>query len=106
MQHEATTKEIIGAAFEVYNHLGYGFLEKVFKNAMKIELDLRGVPSILEAPIKVQFKGKIAGDYFADIFVAEKVLVELKRLRPTSLSRTRHLFLRRTMRGISAASAR
>ena len=78
MLHEETTKEIIGAAFEVYNHLGYGFLEKVYKNAMKIELDLRGVPCVLEAPITVLFKGKTAGDYFADIFVAEKVLVELK----------------------------
>ncbi len=45
---------------------------------MKIELDLRDVACVLEAPIKVRFKGKIAGDYFADIFVAEKVLVELK----------------------------
>ena len=78
MLHEKTTKEIIGAAFEVYNHLGYGFLEKVYKNAMKIELDLRGIPCVLEAPIQVRFKGKIAGDYFADIFVDEKVLVELK----------------------------
>ena len=78
MLHEETTKEIIGAAFEVYNHLGYGFLEKVYKNAMKIELDLRSIPCVLEAPIKVRFKGQIAGDYFADIFVDEKVLVELK----------------------------
>ena len=78
MLPEETTKEVIGAAFEVYNHLGYGFLEKVYQRAMKIELDLRGVPSVLEAPIAVMFKGQNAGDYFADIFVAEKVLVELK----------------------------
>ena len=78
MLHKEATKEIIGAAFEVYNHLGYGFLEKVYKNAMKIELDLRGVPCVQEAPITVLFKGKTAGDYFADIFVAETVIVELK----------------------------
>ncbi len=81
MLHEETTKEIIGAAFEVYNHLGYGFLEKVYQKAMKIELDLRGVPAVPEAPIKVHFKGKNAGDYFADLFVSEKVLVELKVAR-------------------------
>ncbi len=78
MLHEELTKEVIGAAFEVHNHLGYGFLEKVYKNAMKVELDLRGVPTELEAPITVVFKAKVVGDYFADIFVDEKVLVELK----------------------------
>lgn len=56
LEHESTTKEIIGAAFEVYNELGYGFLEKVYKNAMKVELDIRGVPSELEAAIKVFFR--------------------------------------------------
>ena len=78
MLPEETTKEVIGAAFEVYDHLGYGFLEKDYQRAMKIELDLRGVPSVLEASIEVMFKGNNAGDYFADILVAKKVLVELK----------------------------
>jgi len=78
LEHESTTKEIIGAAFEVYNELGYGFLEKVYKNAMKVELDIRGVPSELEAAIKVFFKKKLVGDYFADLFVDKKVIVELK----------------------------
>jgi GxxExxY protein len=78
MLHEKSTKEVIGAAFEVYNHLGYGFLEKVYKNAMKVELDLRGVPNDLEAAIKVFFKSTLVGDYFADIFVDQRVLVELK----------------------------
>ena len=76
--HEELTKEVIGAAFEVYNHLGYGFLEKVYKNAMKVELDLRGVPNEIEAAITVIFKAKAVGDYFADIFVDKRVLVELK----------------------------
>lgn len=78
MLHEEITREIIGAAFEVHNHLGYGFLEKVYKNAMKVELDLRSIPSELEHPIKVAFKSQYVGEYFADIFVASKVLVELK----------------------------
>ena len=78
MYHQKITEQIIGAAFEVYNHLGYGFLEKVYKNAMKVELDLRGVSSVLEAPIKVNFKKHLVGDYFADILVADVVVVELK----------------------------
>ncbi len=78
LEHESTTKEIIGAAFEVCNELGYGFLEKVYKNAMKVELDIRGVPSELEAAIKVFFKKKLVGDYFADLFVDKKLIVELK----------------------------
>jgi len=78
LQHEAITKEIIGAAFEVYNQLGYGFLEKVYQRAMKVELNLRGMACELEAPIKVYFKKTLVGDYFADLFVEEKVIVELK----------------------------
>ena len=78
MYQQEITEQIIGAAFEVYNHLGYGFLEKVYKNAMKVELDLRGVPSVLEAPIKVNFKKQLVGDYFADLLVADVVVVELK----------------------------
>ena len=78
MYQQEITEQIIGAAFEVYNHLGYGFLEKVYKNAMKVELDLRGVPSVLEAPIKVNFKNQLVGDYFADLLVADVVIVELK----------------------------
>lgn len=78
MLHEETTQAIIGSAFEVYNELGYGFLEKVYQRAMKVELDRRGIPSELEAPIKVHFKSHVVGDYFADLFVDEKVIVELK----------------------------
>jgi len=78
LQHEAITKEIIGAAFEVYNQLDYGFLEKVYQRAMKVELNLRGMACELEAPIKVYFKKTLVGDYFADLFVEEKVIVELK----------------------------
>lgn len=76
--HQNVTEQIIGAAFEVYNHLGYGFLEKVYKNAMKVELNLRGVACDLESPINVYFKSTLVGEYFADLFVEEKVIVELK----------------------------
>jgi GxxExxY protein len=72
------TEQIIGAAFEVHNVLGYGFLEKVYQRAMQVELQLRGVKVELEPQIKVQFKGVIVGDYAADLMVADKIVVELK----------------------------
>src|SRR5881392_2297382 len=76
--HRATTEQIIGAAFEVHRELGYGFLEKVYQRAMKIELEMRGLVAEIENQIKVWYKGKIAGDYQADIFVNNCVIVELK----------------------------
>lgn len=72
------TEQLIGAAFEVHNVLGYGFLEKVYQRAMQVELQLRGIKALLEHPIKVQFKGVVVGDYSADLFVADKIVVELK----------------------------
>jgi len=75
---QPVTQELIGAAFEVHKVLGYGFLERVYQKAMKVELESRGVNVELEPKIKVQFKGVIVGDYAADLLVAEKIIVELK----------------------------
>ncbi|HEX3889786.1 MAG TPA: GxxExxY protein, partial [Verrucomicrobiae bacterium] len=72
------TEQLIGAAFEVHNVLGYGFLEKVYQRAMQVELQSRGIKVELEPLIKVQFKGVIVGDYAADLLVADKIIVELK----------------------------
>ncbi len=70
------TEQLIGAAFEVHNVLGYGFLERVYQKAMQVELQSRGVKVELEP--QVQFKGVIVGDYAADLLVADKIIVELK----------------------------
>ena len=78
LEHKEITEQIIGAAFEVYNYLGYGFLEKVYKNAMQVELNLRGVANVVEAEIEVRFKNQLVGEYFADLLVAASVIVELK----------------------------
>ncbi len=78
MLHKEITEKIIGAAFEVYNQLGYGFLEKVYKNAMQVELVQRGCDCQTEHRIEVRYKGAIVGDYFADLFVDDTVIVELK----------------------------
>ena len=75
---QPVTQQLIGAAFEVHNILGFGFLEKVYQRAMQVELQRRGVHVELEPKIQVQFKGVIVGDYAADLLVAGKILVELK----------------------------
>jgi GxxExxY protein len=75
---QPVTQQLIGAAFEVHNILGYGFLERVYQRAMQVELEDRGVKVELEPKIKIQFKGIIVGDYAADLLVVDKIIVELK----------------------------
>ena len=71
-------ERVIGAAFEVSNLLGSGFLEKVYQGALAEELRLRGVQVIREHPLPVTYKGRIVGEYFVDLLVEQKVIVELK----------------------------
>ena len=78
LQHKDITEAIIGAAFEVYNILGYGFLEKVYQRAMEVELRTRGFKAEMEAEIRVNYKGAEVGFYKADLWVNDKVIVELK----------------------------
>ncbi len=75
---EPVTRELIGAAFEVHNVLGYGFLERVYQRAMQVELTLRKVKVELEPKLQVHFKGAIIGDYAADLLVEDRIVVELK----------------------------
>ena len=77
-EHKEITEAIIGAAFEVHNVLGYGFLEKVYKNAMQEELTRRGCQCETERLLQVHYKGVLVGEYYADLFVDECVVVELK----------------------------
>jgi GxxExxY protein len=72
------SEAIIGAAFEVYNELGYGFLEKVYQKALQVELLKRGYSAELETAIKVKYKDVIVGEFAADLLVEDKVIVELK----------------------------
>lgn len=75
---QPVTQQLIGAAFEVHNVLGYGFLERVYQRAMQVELQSGGVKVELEPLIKVSFKDVVVGDYAADLLVADKIIVELK----------------------------
>lgn len=76
--HADITEAIIGAAFEVYNELGYGFMEKVYQRAMQVELRLRGFKAEIEDTILVRYKGVEVGLYKADVLVNDCVIVELK----------------------------
>lgn len=76
--HSELTEKIIGEAFKVYNILGQGFLEKVYENALIKKLRDAGIKADQQYPIKVIFEDITVGEYCADIFVEDKVIVELK----------------------------
>ena len=78
------TYQINGAIFEVNRLLGPGFLEKVYETALFIELRERGLKAKSQVPIIVNYKGKIAGEYIADLLVEDKVIVELKAVEKLS----------------------
>ena len=77
-KHSKITEEIIGAFFAVYNALGYGFLEKVYANALKLELEQRELKVMQEFSIVVTYLGKTVGEYYADLIVNDLVIVEIK----------------------------
>ena len=78
MNIDDITYAINGAVFEVNKVLGSGFLEKVYENALMVELKRRGLQAKSQVPLKVIYKGETVGEYFADIVVENKVLIELK----------------------------
>jgi GxxExxY protein len=76
--HEEITGPIIGAFYDVYNTLGFGFLERVYENSLAYLLVQRGLRVHQQAPLSVFFHGVCVGEYFADLVVEDKVIVELK----------------------------
>jgi len=78
MEINDLTYAINGAVYEVSRTLGFGFLEKVYENALLVELRKRGLRAESQVPIKVGYKGEVVGEYFADILVENKVVIELK----------------------------
>lgn len=78
MLHEELTKEIIACAYNVHNTLGTGFLEKVYENAMMIELADHGFEASQQFPVPVHYKNILVGDFYADIIVERKIVVEIK----------------------------
>ncbi|MBK7560790.1 MAG: GxxExxY protein [Chitinophagaceae bacterium] len=78
MKHEELTEKIIKAFYKVYNTLGYGFLEKVYLNAILIELVKMGLNVTKEKRVLVYYEGQVVGDYNADLTVENVVICELK----------------------------
>ena len=81
MEYEEITHKIIGAAYQVYKQLGFGFLESVYHNAMLIELAKYDLKVESEKPLNVFYDDKIVGEFNADLFVEDIVVVELKSLQ-------------------------
>jgi GxxExxY protein len=75
------TSCIIGCAFKVANELGPGFLEKVYENALAIEIKKSGLKVVQQRGIEVHYAGQLVGDFIADLVVEERVIVELKAIR-------------------------
>ena len=78
MLHSDITEKIIEAFYKVYNTLGYGFLEKIYENSLIIKLKQLRLQVVQQENIKVFFEGKVVGDYFADLIINDKVIVEIK----------------------------
>ena len=78
MTDDELTQRIIGCAYTVHNKIGPGFLEKVYENALRIELERAGLRVKQQEPINVLYDGQLVGEYYADLWVDERVIVELK----------------------------
>lgn len=76
--HQSITNTILKVYYEVYNELGHGFLEKVYQNAMYFELKARGLKVESQKEIKVYFKQQLVGEYYSDLILENKVIIELK----------------------------
>lgn len=84
MKDRELTKTVIGCAFKVHNALGPGFLEQVYENALRIELVKQGLEVKQQEPIKVYYEDQVVGSYYADLWVEDRVIVEIKAVRALS----------------------
>ena len=85
LKNQELTENIIKTFYNVYGKLGYGFLEKIYENAMMIDLKKEGLKAVSQSPIKVLYDGNIIGEYFADILVENEVIVEIKATKKLAL---------------------
>ena len=81
LKHRDLTDKIIGTFYEIYNELGFGFLESVYENALLIALTEKGIKVGQQIPIPVWFRGKKIGDFVADLIIGDSVIIELKAVR-------------------------
>jgi GxxExxY protein len=81
MQDEELTRIIIGSCFEVMKELGAGFLESVYEKALLVALSQKGLKASQQVPLEVKFRGVVVGEFFADVLVEGRVILELKTVR-------------------------
>jgi GxxExxY protein len=84
-KHRELTDQIIQAFYTVYNKLGYGFLEKVYVNALMIELEKSGINAKHQQPLRVLYDNVTVGEYFADIVVDDLIIIEVKAAKGLTL---------------------
>jgi GxxExxY protein len=78
MLYEDLTKKALEACFEVMKELGAGFLESVYEKALLIALQQKGVTAKAQFPLTVKFRGQVVGEFYADVLLEDKVIIELK----------------------------
>ncbi len=81
MKYEKLTEKIIGCAYQVYNQMGYGFLESVYENCLMIEFKKVGLSAEAQKRISIYYENQNVGDFIADIVVEDEVILELKSVR-------------------------
>ena len=81
MKHEDITHRIIGCAYKVYNTLGFGFLESVYRKAMVIELEKSSLQTEQEKPLEVYYDDQVVGEFYVDLFVEQEIVLELKSVQ-------------------------
>ena len=81
MENDKLTEKIIGCAYEVYNTMGFGYLESVYENCMAIELQKAGLSFERQKAITVSYKGELAGQFISDLIINDTIIVELKAVK-------------------------
>ena len=100
MLYEDLSGNILKAYFNVLKILGTGYLESVYENAMCIELDEMGIPYVRQKHLTVHYKGRIIGDFAADIVVDDKIILELKAVSKLASAHSAQLINYLTITGI------
>lgn len=98
MKHEELTHQIIGCAYQVYNKLGFGFLESVYKKAMVIEVNKNNLHVEQKKPLKVYYDNQVVGDFSVDLLVEDEIVIELKSIE--SLSKAHEVQLVNYLNGL------
>ena len=81
MKYKELTEKIISCAYQVYNEMGFGYLESVYEKCLSIEFKKAGLKAEFQKPITVHYEGETVGDFIADILAEDSIIVELKSVR-------------------------